>query len=126
MASIEKTVLAHEQRLYQAQLSSDVDGLDELIAEDLLFSGPDGRLFTKEQDLAMHRTGAMRIRSLEPKETTVRVLSAEAAVVSVVAAVKGDFDGEAAEGLVRYLRVWVLREGRWLIVAGSLQPIVEG
>ena len=42
-------------------MSFDAPPLDALIAEDLLFVGPDGRPATKSQDLEAHATGAARI-----------------------------------------------------------------
>jgi Domain of unknown function (DUF4440) len=43
-----------EARIRAAQLGADVAALDALIDEDLLFTGPDGTLGTKAQDLAAH------------------------------------------------------------------------
>lgn len=43
---------ALEGQLRLAQLTADVDVLDRLIADDLLFTGPDGALVTKADDLA--------------------------------------------------------------------------
>jgi hypothetical protein len=48
-----------EARLRAAQLAADVVALDALIAEDLLFVGPDGRLATKSQDLEAHATDCL-------------------------------------------------------------------
>jgi hypothetical protein len=39
MADVESTIRAVEERLWRAQLSGDVEVLDELIADDLLFTG---------------------------------------------------------------------------------------
>src|SRR3982750_4193895 len=47
-------IVALEARLRDAQLSADVEVLDKLIHEDLLFTGPDGQLATKAQDLEAH------------------------------------------------------------------------
>jgi len=61
-------IVALEADLRRAQLTADVDALDRLIAEDLLFTGPDGELGTKTQDLAAHQSGVLRIRGHEPTE----------------------------------------------------------
>jgi hypothetical protein len=44
-------IVALESRLRAAQLAADVAALDALIADELLFTGPDGELGTKGQDL---------------------------------------------------------------------------
>jgi hypothetical protein len=51
MAEIETTIRVLEERLWKAQLSGDVEALDDLIADDLLFTGLSGSLETKAGDL---------------------------------------------------------------------------
>ena len=48
-----------EERLRAAQLGADVAALDRLLADELLFTGPDGNLGAKAQDLESHRSGAV-------------------------------------------------------------------
>ncbi|HEX2180544.1 MAG TPA: nuclear transport factor 2 family protein, partial [Actinomycetota bacterium] len=77
-------IAALEARLRKAQLAADVSALDLLISDDLLFTGPDGALATKEQDLAAHRSGSVRIREHEPAELRVRRIAPDAAIVSLL------------------------------------------
>jgi hypothetical protein len=79
MADTEITAL--EADLRAAQLGADVNALDRLISDDLLFIGPDGALATKAQDLAAYRDGVMRVTMHEPEELHVRRVGAEVAVV---------------------------------------------
>jgi hypothetical protein len=53
-------IVVLEARLRAAQLTSDTDELNDLIADELLFTGPDGQLGTKAQDLKAHATGSVR------------------------------------------------------------------
>ena len=46
--------MALEAQIRAAQLAADVGALDRLIADELLFAGPDGQLGTKAQDLEAH------------------------------------------------------------------------
>ena len=55
-------VVGLEARLRDAQLNADVAALDALLAETLLFTGPDGTLGTKQLDLGAHGSGAVRFR----------------------------------------------------------------
>ena len=50
----EAEIVALEAALRAAQLAADVPTLAHLISDDLLFTGPDGQLGTKAQDLAAH------------------------------------------------------------------------
>src|SRR5690349_123691 len=72
-----------EAAIRAAQLSADIDELDRLIADELLFTGPDGALATKAQDLAAHRTGTVRIREHVPLELRIRRLGSDAAIVAL-------------------------------------------
>ena len=49
-------IVALEEQLRAAQLGADVAAVDRLIADELLFTGPDGQLGTKSQDLDSHRS----------------------------------------------------------------------
>ena len=124
--SVEDKIQQMEQALYSAQLTSDVAALDNLMENDLLFTDPAGQLFTKEQDLAMHRSGGFKIFTLTPTETTIKVLTPTVAVASVVAKIEGTIAGEPANGTFRYMRVWLERDGRWRITAGSMAVMLQG
>ena len=50
--SVPRDIVVAEARLRAAQLAADVSALDALIASNLLFTGPDGQLGTKAEDLA--------------------------------------------------------------------------
>jgi hypothetical protein len=63
-------IVALEARLRAAQLAADVAALEALIAPDLLFTGPDGQLATREEDRAAHASGAVRFQAHEPRERT--------------------------------------------------------
>ena len=56
---------AAERRLQAAQLASDVPALTELLDDSLLFTGPDGGLYTKEDDLNAHRSGHQVLHKVE-------------------------------------------------------------
>ena len=68
-------LLTCEAALRRAQLASDVTELDRLLDEVLVFTGPDGDLYSKADDLDAHRTGTVRITRLE----AMGFLAAEAA-----------------------------------------------
>jgi ketosteroid isomerase-like protein len=114
-------VVALEARLRQAQLSADVPTLDALIAADLLFTGPDGRLGSKADDLAAHRSGVVRFRAHEPEELRVRRIGSDVAVTALRARLAVEVAGSLVEGTWRYTRVWAREEdGAWRVVAGHV------
>ena len=76
-------IAALEAQLRDAQLTADVAVLDVLIADELLFTGPDGRLGTKAQDLDAHASGLVRFRAHEPEELRVRRVGPDVAVFAL-------------------------------------------
>jgi hypothetical protein len=61
-----------ERRLQAAQLAGDVAVLDRLLDDRLIFTfGPDGRCYTKQDDLAVHRTRAQVVTTVTEEELTV-------------------------------------------------------
>ncbi|MFX4876294.1 nuclear transport factor 2 family protein, partial [Acinetobacter baumannii] len=67
----EQGVTATEERLRAAMISEDVQALSELIDENLVFTGPMGKVMTKEEDLEAHRKRRLQIRRRELFETTL-------------------------------------------------------
>lgn len=112
----------YEERLRMAMLRSDVAELDALIDDALLFVGPDGGIYTKADDLQLHRSGAQRMTHADWQ--AVKVHSYGTTCVTVVTAqLSGTLQGEPFSGQFRYVRTWVQREGNWRVVAGSVSPI---
>lgn len=53
----EENIIACENQLYKAIKESDIQMLDLLLHDDLLFILPNGEIITKEQGLKIIRTG---------------------------------------------------------------------
>ena len=115
-----------EGELRRAQLASDVEALDRLIDEDLLFTGPTGQLATKAEDLSAHGTGLVKFRSHEPEEIRVRRIGADVAVVALRTRLVVEVQDVTHSGTFRYTRIWHRRDGRWRIVAGHVSEVPPG
>src|SRR5689334_13080201 len=122
MADIESTIRAAEERLWRAQLSADVEALDELIADDLLFTGLGGSLETKAADLQQHRSGALKITKLEPLDFRVRAIPG-GAISSVKMDATALIAGKPTSAILRYTRVWISEGGRWKIAGGHMSAV---
>ena len=117
-------IVALEAQIRAAQLAADVAALDQLIADELLFTGPDGQLGTKAQDLEAHSSGAVRVRAHEPEELRVRRVGADVAVSALRARMAVEVAGALVSGTYRYTRVWA-REGGgpWRVVGGHVSEV---
>lgn len=117
-------IVALEARLRAAQLAADVPALAALISDDLLFTGPDGRLGTKADDLASHSSGAVRIRAHAPAELRVRRVGEGTAVCALLARLAVDVGEARVEGAFRYTRVWAREaDGAWRVVGGHVSMV---
>jgi hypothetical protein len=117
------SLLACETALRQAQLTSNVQELDRLVDDTLVFTGPNGAVYGKQDDLDAHRRGLIRITRLEPSEERVQRFG-HIAVVSVRMEMSGTFEGAPFAGPFRYTRVWRAHENGWRIVAGHVSAVL--
>ena len=113
-------IAALEAELRAAQLEADVAALDRLISDNLLFTGPEGSLSTKADDLAAYREGVLRVASHEPEDLRVRRVGTDVAVVALRTQMSGIYRGVPFSGTVRFTRVWAREGGRWCIVGGHV------
>ena len=117
-------IAACEAAIRAGQLNADIAALERLIADELLFTGPDGQLGTKAEDLRLHSSGAVRFRSHEPEELRVRRVGSDVAVSAVKARLAVEVNGKLVSGTYRYTRVWAREEaGDWRVVGGHVSPV---
>lgn len=117
-------IIAAEAQLRDAQLAADVEALDALISDNLLFTGPDGELASKADDLAAHRSGAVKFVEHEPESLEVRPITSTVAMTALRARLTVDVGGVRVEGVYRYTRVWARDEaGAWRVVGGHVSAV---
>jgi ketosteroid isomerase-like protein len=113
-----------EARIRAAQLGADLAALEELISDDLLFTGPDGQLGTKAQDIEAYRSGTVRFVGHVPEELRIRRVGADVAIASLRAQLTVDVAGNVSRGTYRYTRVWAREAGgAWRVVGGHVSPV---
>ena len=117
-------IVTCEAALRAAQLASDTKALDRLIADELLFTGPDGQLGTKSQDLAAYTAGIVRFLSHDPEELRVRRVGDDVVITGLRTRLAVEAGGTLARGTYRYTRVWA-REGSaaWRVVGGHVSEV---
>lgn len=108
-----------EHQLRHAMLTSDLRLLDALIAPHLVFTTHFGTLLSKQDDLEMHRSGALKFSAIEWSEQKVLHL-VDVAFVSVRARLGGTFKGSPFQDDIRFSRVWQrASDDTWQVVAGQ-------
>ncbi len=111
-------IIALEARLYNAIKSSNVEELDALLHEDLLFNSPGGQVITKAMDLDNYRSGNMSIQSFIPSDQQINVIG-DTAIVSVKIALEGKYLDQPIAGNFHYIRVWKSFNNSWKVIAGA-------
>jgi ketosteroid isomerase-like protein len=110
-----------EEALRSAMLAADVEALDRLIDDDLVFIGPTGMLASKRDDLENYRSSAQRITAHRPRELAITLFGDDTAIATVVVALEGELRGHRFAGNYRYVRTWRRsHDGHWRIIAGAV------
>jgi ketosteroid isomerase-like protein len=112
----------YEAALRAAMLANDVEALTDLLDDDLVFTGPDGRVLSKEDDLCAHRNRQLRLDRLDLYETQIRCIG-EMVVVTTKATLSGHYDSVFFDGAFAYTRLWKRSGMHWRIVAGHAAKI---
>lgn len=118
-------IVALETEMRAAQLAGDVKALDRLISDRLLFTGPDGHLGTKAEDLEAHGSGAVRFRSHDPEELRVRRVGPDLAVTALRTRLAVEVGGALVHGTYRYTRIWAREDGSWRVVGGHVSKVAD-
>ena len=116
-------IVGAEARLRSAQLAADTTALVQLISDNLLFTGPDGQLASKAQDLEAHASGAVRFREHQPEELRIRRIGSTVAISSLRARLAVEVAGNVARGVYRYTRVWSRENGEWRVAGGHVSKV---
>ena len=117
-------IVVLEARLRAAQLNADVTALDDLISDDLLFTGPDGQLGSKAQDLEAYQSGTVKFIEHVPEELRIRRVSADMSIAALRARLTVDVAGNLGRGTYRYTRIWAREDGQaWRVVGGHVSLV---
>ena len=122
MDPTEQEVRAAEEQLRLAMLANDVDALRSLLHDELTFTGPDGDIVQKDDDLAAHAQKKLKLSKLELFDLTVKV-NGPVAHTSVRAEMTGTYEGAPADGSYKYTRSWKKQDGRWQVMTGRVTPM---
>ena len=112
----EKIIQGLEARRFKAMVEADVATLDSLLAPDLSYSHSSGWTQTKTEFMDSLRHGELKYAEIQPNVLEVRVYG-NTALVTGRASVKVKSRGQDVNNELRFLDVYVKRQGRWQMVA---------
>jgi ketosteroid isomerase-like protein len=102
-----------EQDWAKASLAKDANRIRQIEAADYKFVMPDGKMRTREEDLAALAKTTFSENNV--MDLDVR-LYGDTAVVTGLAQIKGSEEGKDISGSYRFTDVWVKRDGNWQAV----------
>jgi uncharacterized protein DUF4440 len=111
----EREVLTAERQFNDARVRRDVATLERLLVADWTVTHGDGTMDTKAKYLADLRTGARTLDYVHDEGADVRFYG-DTAVVAGLTESKGQYNGQPSGGKLRFTRVYVRRDGRWVMI----------
>jgi len=120
--NIIEEIKTYESRLLQAVKGNDIQALDSLLHDDLLFLNPMGQVLTKSMDLDTYRSGQLTIEALTSSSQQITLVN-DTAIVRVKIKLKGQYREAAFDEHLQYLRVWTQAAGTWQVIAGGAARI---
>lgn len=119
-----ENVVEAENKLFSAQLVSNVEILDQLLHDDLLAVAPTGQILTKEMDLNSHKAKTMIIENASIEIDDIKI-TGDTALSIVTMTAKGKMMGTPLEGRFRYFRVWKLFDDELKIIGASFMQLPD-
>jgi hypothetical protein len=106
------------------EVASDVGVLTELLDDRTRFTGPDGQVYSKQDDLRAHETGHQVLIRVE--EEDLQVLATEhTGVTWFLGTLEGVVGGQPLVARIRYTRTWIRDQAGWKIIAAHATFVPE-
>ena len=114
-ASTAESVKQLEKDWLEAEKAGDTDKLNQILGDDWVAIGPDGKTETKQEFLANLKSGQMKMESFEMGPMQVKMVGG-AAVVQGSDTEKSTSNGKDSSGKYVWMDVFAKRDGKWMAV----------
>lgn len=115
--NVKQQISALSDEMIQANLRGDANFYQKYYADDATIVHGNGKLFTKDQDIADLKSGALKYESIDVREKSIHVYG-DTAVVHFLLTFKGSLSGQPFDPInLRRTVVWVKQQGTWKVVA---------
>jgi len=111
-------ILNLENKLYEAIKSNNIEVLDELLHNNLLFIVPSGETITKEMDLNVYRERALKITELISEVEELNIID-DLAIITLQMELKGTYNSTPFQSKYKYIRFWKKSSCGIKVVGGS-------
>jgi ketosteroid isomerase-like protein len=115
MAGNAETIIALDRKRMNAMAEQDIATLNDLLADDLVYTHSSARIDTKESLIGGMRSGSTVYNSVVPSEVKAQDCG-DAVVLTGVARISVKSGGNALDFGVRFTDVYAKRNGNWQMV----------
>jgi ketosteroid isomerase-like protein len=119
---VEDEIKKLEQDWAQASIKSGATAADQYEADDIIKTDPSGGVTDKAQGKMELVSGDLKFESMELSDMTVHVYG-DTAVAAGTNNLHGTYKGQDISGKYRFTDTWVMRNGKWQVVARAVEPI---
>ena len=121
--STEQEILALENRRYAAMVAADKATLDELLADDIVYTHSNAVVDTKQSYIEGILNGRWAYAKAERPEEKIVVFGDCARVIGHVRLTLKNPDGTTRTVNGRFMNLWVKRNGKWQMTGWQSTPI---
>lgn len=116
---MEQEIIQCEEKFLQALRALDINTIEGLIHDDLIYNAASGVVMTKQMDVDDFKSANPEIETLECVERKIQTFD-DVAIVSVLLYMKATFMGtHKVDGKSRFLRTWKKINGEWKVIAAA-------
>ena len=110
----EDLIEVHHRRI-AALVSRDLEALEQIVGQDLVFVNANGRTMRRPEIFAAFKAGTMAVRRIDSSDIEVR-LYGDTAILAYRALTTVQDGDNLTDGLTQNTCVFVHRDGRWQMV----------
>ena len=115
-AKLEKEVLEVDTQRADAYVNGDVATLERILADDVTYVHPTGKVETKAEVIAGFKNQDRKYKSIKRDDVVVRIYG-NTAVVTGRNTISAEYQGKNYDVQNRFTRVYVKQAGGWRLVA---------
>ncbi len=123
-SALQDEVMKAEDARNQALPKGDVAALEQIYADDLVYTNATGALLTKKQHLAELKGRALHFTSFKHDDVQVTV-HGNTGIVTGISTSGVEYKGTVSNSPRRFLNVYSKQDGRWLCVAHMETPVTK-
>ncbi|HEY7580185.1 MAG TPA: nuclear transport factor 2 family protein [Acetobacteraceae bacterium] len=124
MANNGQMIIELDRKRMQAMAQKDVATLNDLLADDLIYTHSSARLDTKQSLIGAMESGATVYNAVDPSDIKAQDLGS-AVVLTGIARIRVTSGGKPNAFAVRFTDVYADRGGKWQMVAWQSTRLAE-